>query len=645
MRPRRQPGAARLRDRHARLAPQDQDHPRTRQTRSARSAPGRAQPRDSDAVLPQRDEPAPRGRLPATPIRRTREAGRKDRPRPPTSVAQSGTDLPRSPTRVARGRWPGRNGWARGGRGRQRCQQAQSDPPRRRLRPARPACVHHALHQTRHPDRRRYRRWHQAKCLLHPDEDAAHRREQRPDGRATQGALHPARRDRPHPHRRTRPRPTPPDPRAAIPAARCRPEPSRTAFRDRASSRQRGNRAIPLDVTGRSTSERVCGVYGGASLVHIPSMGSERFQDLGGDRVHLLVGLDVVLLGDLRRGVPEHLGGEIGATGPVEDRGDRAAEGVRRDPFDARLRHDAAKAPPDVVGRQRRAVASEEEQVLGVLGCGHDEPLPQHLGSEARDRHGPGRLRCLGVGLPMRWLTRRRHDRPADANRRRRDGDVDVALADGEHLADAGGCPEHDLDDLLQLAVRRRPGHARTTPPAPDGGPDGIDLLDRQRHGLRRRLPEPGRVAHRVLGHRVVPHRQSEREAEHGPRLLGHAVALRGRQGLDELVDLAHGDLAQHVVLEGRHHELAHVPLVERPRARRELVLQVEVLQPDLDELAERAVAGEFARGDVARPLREHLLQVALGLLVGGAGGRDAAELAVVVAVAGARADPSRPAP
>ena len=86
-------------------------------------------------------------------------------------------------------------------------------------------------------------------------------------------------------------------------------------------------------------------------------------------------------------------------------------------------------------------------------------------------------------------------------------------------------------------------------------------------------------------------------------------------------------------MLEGRHHELAHVPLVKRPRAGRELVLQIEVLQPDLNELAERGVAGEFSRGDVARPLREHLLQVALGLLVGGTGGRDAADLAVVVAV------------
>lgn len=96
-------------------------------------------------------------------------------------------------------------------------------------------------------------------------------------------------------------------------------------------------------------------------------------------------------------------------------------------------------------------------------------------------------------------------------------------------------------------------------------------------------------------------------------------------------------------MLEGRHHELAHVPLVERPRAGRELVLQIEVLQPDLNELAERGVAGEFFRGDGARPLREHLLQVALGLLVGGTGGRDAADLAVVVAVASACADPGRP--
>jgi len=44
---------------------------------------------------------------------------------------------------------------------------------------------------------------------------------------------------------------------------------------------------------------------------------------------------------------------------------------------------------------------------------------------------------------------------------RGRPGRIDVALADGQHLTDASRCAEHDLDDVLQLSVRRRPRKAR----------------------------------------------------------------------------------------------------------------------------------------------------------------------------------------
>ncbi|MFV0427958.1 MAG: hypothetical protein ACK5KO_00800 [Arachnia sp.] len=54
----------------------------------------------------------------------------------------------------------------------------------------------------------------------------------------------------------------------------------------------------------------------------------------------------------------------------------------------------------------------------------------------------------------------------------------------------------------------------------------------------------------------VVPGRQPEREAQHGASLLGHAVGLVRRQRLDELVDLAHRDLAQQQMLECGHNEL-----------------------------------------------------------------------------------------
>ncbi|MEI2811894.1 MAG: hypothetical protein V9F00_17415 [Nocardioides sp.] len=90
-------------------------------------------------------------------------------------------------------------------------------------------------------------------------------------------------------------------------------------------------------------------------------------------------------------------------------------------------------------------------------------------------------------------------------------GDIDVALADREDLTDPCRCAEHDLDDLLQLAVRRRAGEARTTTPAASSDSDHLNLLERERLRLRRRLVQPGGVTHGVLGDGVVPHRQPER--------------------------------------------------------------------------------------------------------------------------------------
>lgn len=87
------------------------------------------------------------------------------------------------------------------------------------------------------------------------------------------------------------------------------------------------------------------------------------------------------------------------------------------------------------------------------------------------------------------------HDGSADPHGRRGHGHIDVALADREHLADAGGHAEHDLDDLLQLAVRRRTGEPRTATPTVHRHADSVELLDRERLGLGRRLLQPDGVA------------------------------------------------------------------------------------------------------------------------------------------------------
>lgn len=69
-------------------------------------------------------------------------------------------------------------------------------------------------------------------------------------------------------------------------------------------------------------------------------------------------------------------------------------------------------------------------------------------------------------------------------------------------------------------------------------------------------------------------------------------------------------------MLEGRHHQLAHVAFVKGPGARRQAAYEVEVGEPDLDELLERAVGRRLAAAaGMRRPLGQPLLEPVLGEL------------------------------
>jgi len=127
---------------------------------------------------------------------------------------------------------------------------------------------------------------------------------------------------------------------------------------------------------------------------------------------------------------------------------------------------------------------------------------------------------------------------------------------------------------------------------------------------------------HRVGRQHLVPYREFEREPQDDARLLG-AVVGDPRLLLDEAVTARHPDLAQGQVLEHRQHEGAHVPLVQNPSRPRNPVLEVEVLKPVRDEVAERAVRRQVAGagcGLELRASRQLLLQCSLGCL-GGVGG------------------------
>lgn len=83
---------------------------------------------------------------------------------------------------------------------------------------------------------------------------------------------------------------------------------------------------------------------------------------LGGDGVHGLVALDVVLHRDPWVGVPEEFGGEERALGVVDDGGDSAAEAVWGDVIDPGLVHHVAQESADVVRRMRSRNPSAEQE-------------------------------------------------------------------------------------------------------------------------------------------------------------------------------------------------------------------------------------------------------------------------------------------
>src|SRR5690606_21359573 len=135
----------------------------------------------------------------------------------------------------------------------------------------------------------------------------------------------------------------------------------------------------------------------------------------------------------------------------------------------------------------------------------------------------------------------------------------------------------------------------------------------------------------------------SEFEVQHGLRLLRIAVALVRGQRLEERLDPTDGDLAEAVVLERRHHQLAHVAFVEGPCARRQSAFKVQVGEPDLHELLERAVGGQLSAAAVRRPLRELLLEPMFSELPARRRRLDAPDLAVEVAYSGSRSHPRGP--
>jgi len=139
-----------------------------------------------------------------------------------------------------------------------------------------------------------------------------------------------------------------------------------------------------------------------------------------------------------------------------------------------------------------------------------------------------------------------------------------------------------------------------------------------------------------------VAHRQPKRKTHNHTSLLRLAMAL-SRELLQEPVASGHADLAQGQVLEGRHHEPAHVAFIELSGGQGEPILQFDVLKPVVHERREPAVRRQHRRARLEQgPLRQLCLQRSFGRSLRAPARRDQSSDTVPIPVASTRYRSSR---
>ncbi|MCT1829382.1 hypothetical protein [Brevibacterium luteolum] len=166
--------------------------------------------------------------------------------------------------------------------------------------------------------------------------------------------------------------------------------------------------------------------------------------------------------------------------------------------------------------------------------------------------------------LPVRGISGAADDCAADSHRGCCRLEVEVTQPDGQHLPDAGGSAEHDLDDLVELTVGARPCGDLSFFPLPNGSTDETDFFRCEGVDLSGRAAQSADVVHWVARDEFVPNCEAECEAHDVAGLAGAVVALLGEL-LDEVVAPGHTDLSQGQIREDRQHEGAHVALVKEP--------------------------------------------------------------------------------
>ena len=194
-----------------------------------------------------------------------------------------------------------------------------------------------------------------------------------------------------------------------------------------------------------------------------------------------------------RGGVAEQFGREIGTGGLVERGRHGLTESVRDhlgkvDAGRHEIRVRVADGPPEApyVGRaHQRAALGVEHGVLGWELAGRAQPLAQGGGREAGDGDRAPVPGVLRVRLSEEALAADVDDGPGDRHRGWVGIEVDVAAADGEGLTETGRGAEHDLEDLGELAVRRRTREPRLRTVFAQESPDLGQLVDGERPDLR----------------------------------------------------------------------------------------------------------------------------------------------------------------
>lgn len=179
-----------------------------------------------------------------------------------------------------------------------------------------------------------------------------------------------------------------------------------------------------------------------------------------------------------------------------------------------------------------------------------DTSAQQQVSSERRQGEDAEPARRLRVRLSPQPLLLEIDERARDGQSRMVT-EVDVILAESEHLGNSQSGPEHHVHGVEQFTPPQRSAIASPVLPFAEPFAERAHFVDCQRLDRFLRLRRKMHVAHWVQPDRIVTDSELEHAVEHGSRTPRQARS-RCDQVPEEAIDAGNRDLHEHVLAQCR---------------------------------------------------------------------------------------------